>query len=218
LKRFVIFPLCLSFFLGLLPGCFTFQLAPSGTTPMVGTPPVIIVFSSNPATISPGDKPTLLWTVSGANSVSIDHGIGPVDLAGTRVISPEASTVYTISATNSAGTVTRSAVTTVNSSALNSPFQVTSILANSGRSNLTECFSLYAYITTDGPGAVTYNWESMNGGGHSYTWDITFPTAGSQKIVLPVEMSALPSGFYRLHVLTPNDSVSNTVYYATCAP
>ena len=47
--------------------------------------------------------------------MSIDQGIGLVDVAGTRVVSPAISTVYTISATNSAGTVTRSAMTTVNS-------------------------------------------------------------------------------------------------------
>jgi hypothetical protein len=222
LKRFIILFLSLSLLLILIPGCFTFQTAPSATGPAVGTPPVIIIFSSNPATISPGDKPTLLWTVSGANSVSIDNGIGPVDIAGTRVISPAASTVYTLSATNSAGTVTRSAVTTVSSALPLQPapasFAVTSILANTGPSSLTGCFNLYAYITTNGPGTVTYNWESMDGGGFSYTWSVRFPTAGSQKITLPLEMSALPSGSYRVHVLTPNDSVSNSVYYTTCAP
>jgi hypothetical protein len=219
LKRLIVLFLSLSLLLILIPGCFTFQTAPAGTTPTVGTPPVIIVFSSNPSTISPGDKPTLLWTVSGANSVSIDQGIGRVDVAGTRVVSPAASTVYTMSATNSAGTVTRSAVTTVSSaSSLNSSFRVTSILANTGPTTVTGCFDLYAYITTNGAGTVTYNWESTDGGGHSYTWSVPFSTAGSQKVTLPVEMSALPSGFYRLHVLTPNDSVSNTVYYATCAP
>ncbi len=44
--------------------------------------------------------------------MSIDQGIGQVDVAGTRVVSPATSTVYTISATNSAGTVTRSSMTT----------------------------------------------------------------------------------------------------------
>jgi hypothetical protein len=47
--------------------------------------------------------------------VNIDQGIGQVDATGTRVISPAASTVYTISAINYAGTVTGSAMITVNS-------------------------------------------------------------------------------------------------------
>jgi hypothetical protein len=203
----------------LISSCITFQ---SPATSVVGTPPVIIVFSSNPSTISRGDKPTLLWSVAGANSVSIDHGIGHVDVEGTRIISPATSTVYTISATNSAGTVTRSAVTTVNSTSRFQPdqatFSVTGIAANTEPSNSNGCSNLYAYITADGPGKVSYIWESTGNGGHSYTWDITFSAAGSQKVALPAEMSALPSGTYRVHVLTPNDSVSNSVYYTTCAP
>jgi hypothetical protein len=59
--------------------------------------------------------------VNGATSVSIDQGIGMVDVAGTRVVSPTTSTVYTISATNAAGTVTGSAVTTVNSASTPAP-------------------------------------------------------------------------------------------------
>jgi hypothetical protein len=120
LKRFGFLSLSLLLLI-LIPGCITVQMPTSATTPLVGTPPVIIVFSSNPSVIDPGGKPTLLWSVAGANSVSIDQGIGQVDVAGTRLISPVSSTVYTISATNSAGTVTRTTVTKVNST---SPLQV----------------------------------------------------------------------------------------------
>ena len=98
------------------------------------------------------------------------------------------------------------------------PFAVTSVMANTEPSNSTHCFNLYANITANGPGTATYRWESADGGGYSYTWNAAFPTAGTQKITLPVEMSALPSGLYRVHILTPNDTVSNTTYYTTCAP
>ena len=80
----------------------------------VGTQPVITQFSSNPSMINSGGTSTLSWNVTGANSVSIDQGIGQVNAAGTRVVSPATSTVYTISATNSAGTVTSSATIMVN--------------------------------------------------------------------------------------------------------
>jgi len=86
--------------------------------PPAGTPPVIREFSNNPSTISSGDSSVLFWSVTGATSVSIDQGIGRVDFVGIRVISPALSTVYTISAANSAGTVTRSAVTVVSSAPL----------------------------------------------------------------------------------------------------
>jgi hypothetical protein len=81
----------------------------------VGQVPVIGTFSSSPSTINPGGTQTLMWNVTGANSVSIDNGIGQVDVVGSRVISPASSTTYTLTATNSAGTITSSAVTTVNS-------------------------------------------------------------------------------------------------------
>jgi hypothetical protein len=96
-------------------------------------------------------------------------------------------------------------------------FSVTGISANTEPSNTTGCFTLYANITANGTGTVSYFWESTDGGGYSYTWNVTFLAAGTQKITLPVEMSALPSGTYRLHVLTPNDAVSNSTYYTTCS-
>ena len=108
MKKIAFLSLSLLLLLILIPGCFTFQTSPPATTPPLGTPPVIIVFSNNPVTINAGGTSTLLWNVTGATSVSIDQGIGQVDVAGTRVVSPGKSTVYTISATNSAGTVIRS--------------------------------------------------------------------------------------------------------------
>ena len=121
MKRFVFLSLSL-LLLFLIPGCFTFPAVQApNPVPAAGQPSVIGAFSSTPSTINPGGTSTLLWNVTGATSVSIDQGIGQVDVAGTRVISPDTSTVYTISATNSAGTVTRSAMTTVSSAPLTLP-------------------------------------------------------------------------------------------------
>ncbi|MGD0353971.1 MAG: hypothetical protein ABSB31_00840 [Dehalococcoidia bacterium] len=85
------------------------------SAPPIGTPPVIIQFSTNPSTTNSGGTSTLSWNVTGATSVSIDQGIGQVNAAGTGVVSLAKSTIYTLSATNSAGTVSRSAVITVSS-------------------------------------------------------------------------------------------------------
>jgi len=108
LKRFIYLSLSLLFLLILFPGCVTFQPAPTNPVPPVGIAPVIIVFSTNPSSINAGGTSTLLWNVTGANSVSIDQGIGQVDVAGTRVVSPAKSTVYTISAANATGNAIRS--------------------------------------------------------------------------------------------------------------
>ena len=114
MKRLIILSLSLLLLLILIPSCITVQVPASPTTPPSGTSSVIGTFSSNPSTINAGGTSNLVWDVTGANTVSIDNGIGVVNAVGSRVISPATSTVYTISATNSSGTVTSSAVTTVN--------------------------------------------------------------------------------------------------------
>jgi len=112
MKRLVFLTLSLVLLLVLIPGCITVQSP-------VGQPSVIGSFSSSPSAINPGGSSTLSWNVTGANSVSIDQGIGQVNVSGSMLVSPSTSTIYTISATNAAGTVTRSSVTTViNSAAL----------------------------------------------------------------------------------------------------
>jgi hypothetical protein len=113
LKRFIFLSLSLILLLILVPGCFTFQVAPVATVPQTGTPPAIIVFSNNPTSIASGSTSTLLWNVTGATSVSIDQGIGQVDVAGSRAVSPAKSTVYTLSATNANGAVIRTSATII---------------------------------------------------------------------------------------------------------
>jgi hypothetical protein len=120
LKRLVFVSLSALLLLILVPitGCITVQIPPLEATSPAGAPPVIGTFTNTPATINSGGTSTLLWNVTGANSVSIDQGIGKVDVMGVKLITPATSTIYTISATNSAGTVTKSAITTVNSASL----------------------------------------------------------------------------------------------------
>ncbi|GEM_PF-436108 len=65
--------------------------------------PVISSFGTDPPTIAAGESSTLSWSVVGATTVSIDQGIGNVALSGRRAVVPGATTVYTLTATNSAG-------------------------------------------------------------------------------------------------------------------
>jgi hypothetical protein len=51
LNKIVILSLSLLLLLVLIPGCFTFQNSPPNPIQTVGTPPVIGVFSNNPATM-----------------------------------------------------------------------------------------------------------------------------------------------------------------------
>ena len=75
--------------------------------------PVIVDFSATPAQISAGESATLLWNVTEATTVGIDQGIGNVPAAGTKKVSPATTTAYILTATNAAGTVTKSVVITV---------------------------------------------------------------------------------------------------------
>jgi len=68
----------------------------------------IMIFNANPTSIALGQKADLIWTVSGATSVIIDPGIGSVEPAGKKTVMPDRTTSYTIVATNSTGTITRS--------------------------------------------------------------------------------------------------------------
>jgi len=70
-----------------------------------GDAPDINHFSVTPSSIDEGDSATLTWDVSNATSVSIDEGIGSVAASGTESVSPSETTGYTLTATNSAGSV-----------------------------------------------------------------------------------------------------------------
>jgi len=75
--------------------------------------PVIASFTANPASINAGQSSTLQWSVQNADSVSITPLLGTVPASGTRSVSPAATTVYTLTATNKAGSATRTATVTV---------------------------------------------------------------------------------------------------------
>ena len=67
--------------------------------------PIVLFFSAFPSTINQGDSSTLAWSVSNADTVTIS-GIGPVTSIGSYSVSPVVPTDYTLTATNSAGSVT----------------------------------------------------------------------------------------------------------------
>jgi hypothetical protein len=66
----------------------------------------VTTFAVNPAIVTAGRNTVLGWVVTGAQSVSIDNGIGPVPLNGTTSIVPSATTTYILTAVNQAGSST----------------------------------------------------------------------------------------------------------------
>jgi len=67
--------------------------------------PTIGYFELDPAGICVGENTTLNWTVSGATEVAIEPRIGNVASTGTRRVSPDETTTYTLIAENEAGNV-----------------------------------------------------------------------------------------------------------------
>jgi peptidoglycan-associated lipoprotein len=77
-------------------------------------PPRIDTFAAEPTTIERGQSSTLRWTVASATNMSIDQGVGAVQANGSRQVTPNSSTTYTLTASGAGGTVTRSVTVNVN--------------------------------------------------------------------------------------------------------
>lgn len=75
--------------------------------------PKINAFSASPTVILNGQTATLTWSVADVASVTIDNGVGTQPAAGSVVVSPHQTTVYTLTATNATGSVTAKAVVNV---------------------------------------------------------------------------------------------------------
>ncbi len=65
--------------------------------------PTISSFTVAPINISQGQTAVLAWSVSDAEQIQIDQGIGPVEASGSMTVGPDKSTKYTLTATNSGG-------------------------------------------------------------------------------------------------------------------
>jgi hypothetical protein len=73
----------------------------SSTPPSPSQPTVTLAASANAGT----PASTLTWTSTNAASVSIAPAIGQVALSGSRVVTPPATTTYTVTATSASGQV-----------------------------------------------------------------------------------------------------------------
>lgn len=86
------------------------QFLTAGTlAPSSVTPPPTVGFGAASSTVNQGQGTTLQWTVTGAASVTIDHGIGSVPASGSVAVSPNATTTYTLTAIGDGGTTVTTA-------------------------------------------------------------------------------------------------------------
>ncbi|MBZ5619489.1 MAG: hypothetical protein LAQ69_12310 [Acidobacteriia bacterium] len=111
-----------------------FGSATKSVTVLVGSSPTITSFTATPATVSPGQSSTLRWAVTGSPGLIVNPGVGAV--TGTSVkVTPSATTTYTLSATNSFGSITATATVTVGSSPSITSFTATPAMVSPGQSS-----------------------------------------------------------------------------------
>ncbi|HWF09739.1 MAG TPA: OmpA family protein [Bryobacteraceae bacterium] len=84
----------------------------AGGAPAPGRP-VVAEFTIEPSTIERGQSAVMRWTVTGSSNVSINNGIGTVAPSGTRRMTPDATTTYTLTATGPLGDTMATATVTV---------------------------------------------------------------------------------------------------------
>jgi peptidoglycan-associated lipoprotein len=75
--------------------------------------PDISDFSAEPSSIERGQSSTLRWTVTGANQISIDNGVGAVQATGSRSVYPNDTTTYKLTANGPGGTLSKTATVNV---------------------------------------------------------------------------------------------------------
>jgi len=117
--------LCLSFFAA---GCKKKVPAPQPPpAPVKEAPkppaakPIVKFFTAEPSTIERGQASSLKWEVTGADTVSINQGLGTVSASGNRSVFPSSTTTYTLTASNSGGSVTESVTVNVTAPAAPAP-------------------------------------------------------------------------------------------------
>ena len=75
--------------------------------------PPTLLFSANPAEITPGKCSTLTWSSQNVKKAEMDQGVGAVAASGSKEVCPTETTQYMITATGTGGTVTEEATVTV---------------------------------------------------------------------------------------------------------
>jgi len=116
---------------------------------------VINSFFATPSTIVAGESATLSWTVTDADILTIDYGIGTVPATGIATVTPTTDTTYTLIATNSAGTITATATVTV------SPIETLTL--QPGSEGKDACMSDDDFYPDTNAGDIDYLFAGNNG-------------------------------------------------------
>ncbi len=174
--------------------------SPAGTAQStINAVPAITSFAVDTSAITAGQSTVLRWTTTGATTVTIDHGVGDVGTATSKTVSPTASTQYTLSATNPAGTTaTATVAVAVDAVPVISSFTATpASISGGGSATLSAAFAGGSGVITPGNLAI------VSGGSVSvspaanqtYTLTVTNDAGGATTATTSVTLS---SGFFTL--------------------
>lgn len=107
---------CLSVFVGILlmAGCNKKVTKATPPTPPPAPPAPTATLAASPNVIQQGQTTTLSWETTNSTDITI-AGLGTVPASGSRSVTPDASTTYTLEAKGPGGTKDASARVTVNS-------------------------------------------------------------------------------------------------------
>lgn len=95
--------------------------SPVTVTVSTGAIPQIQVFVATPQNIDPGSSTQLCWQITGATSISIQPGVGSnLNANDCATVKPSSTTTYTLTATNSTGTIQGNATVNVGTVKINS--------------------------------------------------------------------------------------------------
>lgn len=174
--------------------------------PVLPLGPRIYSFTASTNQIYLGQSATLSWAVSNATSVVIDNGIGSVTPSNSIVVSPSATTTYTLTATNAIGTRAESVTVTVDPGiptafnlATNTPYNTPLAIALRGfdpqGSNLT--FSIVtppSHGNLSGtPPNVTYTPALNFGGLDTFTFKVNDGTFDSAPATVSIDVVPPPT-------------------------
>jgi hypothetical protein len=150
-----------------------------------------------------GEISSLSWSVSNAESVTIEPSIGLVPPEGYQEVCPPESVEYTLTAVNGAGSVSKSVLLGV---AMTDQFTISNIQSSgsivSGIGKCPSTLSFNFMITASGAGIVTYYIESSLGV-ITPTESLVFDEAGTRTISANMIVTAPGQYNETLHIITP---------------
>src|SRR5262245_16371807 len=94
--------------------------------------PRVLLFEARPSTIRPGESAQLVWQTEATRNLSIDQGIGPVEVRGSKQVTPSQTTTYTLQVSP---TLSKSVTVTVTGAPVARSTTATSAGGNAGRIN-----------------------------------------------------------------------------------